>query len=86
LSPGCADLRQDAASQRDGSSTLVPLSNGEAEVEELPINSIVVGAKSRVLKTIFSSGMRESDKGSPVVLKMTREGEIEVQTTEHMSP
>lgn len=60
---------------------LVPLSNGEAEVEELPINSIVVAAKSRVLKTMFSSGMRESDKGSLVVLKVTREGEMEMPTS-----
>lgn len=58
----------------------LPSSNGEAEVEELPISSTVVAAKSRVLRTMFSSGMRESDKGSPVILKVTREGEIEPQT------
>jgi hypothetical protein len=60
---------------------LVPLSNGEAEVEELPINSIVVAAQSRVLKTMLSSGMRVSDKGSLVVLKVTREGEMEMPTS-----
>jgi hypothetical protein len=69
-------------SQREGLSTPGPSvssSNGEAEVEELPISSHVVAAKSRVLKSMFSSGTRESDKGLPVVLKVTKEGEIEMQ-------
>lgn len=46
-----------------------------AWVEEIPVNSIVLAAKSCVLRTMLSNGMKESDKSAPVVLKVTPEGE-----------
>jgi hypothetical protein len=46
----------------------------EEWVEEIPVNSIVLAAKSCVLRTMLSNGMRESDKGEPVILKVTVEG------------
>ncbi|GAQ88318.1 BTB/POZ/Kelch-associated protein [Klebsormidium nitens] len=48
----------------------------EAWVEEIPVNSIVLAAKSCVLRTMLSNGMKESDKSAPVVLKVTPEEKL----------
>ncbi|GAQ80063.1 hypothetical protein KFL_000450190 [Klebsormidium nitens] len=40
-------------------------------VEKIPVNSIVLAAKSRVLRTMMSNGMRESDKDTPLIVKVT---------------
>jgi hypothetical protein len=45
----------------------------EEWVEEIPVNSIVLAAKSCVLRTMLSNRMRESDKREPVILKVTIE-------------
>ncbi|GAQ88321.1 BTB/POZ/Kelch-associated protein [Klebsormidium nitens] len=44
-----------------------------ANDEELPINSIVVAAKSVVLQKMLSTGMKEANKSAPVVIKVTAE-------------
>jgi hypothetical protein len=44
------------------------------EAEEIPVSSVLLAAKSCVLRTMLSNGMRESDRGAPVVFKVTREG------------
>ncbi|GAQ81086.1 BTB/POZ domain-containing protein [Klebsormidium nitens] len=47
--------------------------SGAGASEEIPISSIVLAAKSRVLRTMLSNGMKESDASAPVVLKVTEE-------------
>ena len=42
--------------------------------EDIPVNSAVLAAKSRVLRAMLSNGMEESNKSKPVVLKLTPEG------------
>jgi hypothetical protein len=49
-------------------------------LEEIPLNSIVVAAKSRVLKAMISSGMKESDKRAPMTVKVTPEGKPSMET------
>lgn len=44
-------------------------------VEDIPISSAVVAAKSHVIRRMLSSGMRESNKENPVVLRLKRDGE-----------
>ncbi|GAQ87558.1 BTB/POZ/Kelch-associated protein [Klebsormidium nitens] len=41
--------------------------------EEIPVSSIVVAAKSLVLQKMLFSGMRESDKGAPIIIRVTNE-------------
>jgi hypothetical protein len=48
-------------------------------LEEIPVNSIVVAAKSRVLKAMLSSGMKASDKRAPITVKVTLEGKPTMQ-------
>lgn len=74
-----SELEASAVVKSMGPSAVVaPLADGS---EEIPISSIVVAAKSRVLRTMLSNGMKESDVRTPVVLKVTEEGE-----KEHESP
>lgn len=44
------------------------------EIEEIPVNAIVVAAKSRVLRAMLFNGMRESDKNKVVVVRVTAAG------------
>ncbi|GAQ81093.1 BTB/POZ/Kelch-associated protein [Klebsormidium nitens] len=55
------------------SDTAATSAKSSREVEEIPISSIVVAAKSQVLRTMLSSGMRESEKGAPLIIKVSRE-------------
>ncbi|GAQ88324.1 hypothetical protein KFL_004180090 [Klebsormidium nitens] len=41
------------------------------EAEEIPISSVIVAAKSHVLRAMLSSDMREGQKDAPIVLKVT---------------
>lgn len=43
--------------------------------DDIPVDSIVLAAKSSVLNTLLSNGMKESDKSVPVIVKVTLEGE-----------
>lgn len=45
------------------------------EAEEIPISSVIVAAKSRMLKVMLSSEMREGRKDTPILLKVTSQGE-----------
>lgn len=50
--------------------------HGRDEVEEIPISAAVVAAKSDVLRTMILSKMKESQKEAPIVVKVTRRGEL----------
>jgi hypothetical protein len=49
-------------------------------LEEIPLRSIVVAAKSRVLKAMLSSGMKELDKRAPITVKVTKDGKPIMQS------
>lgn len=50
------------------------LATEDVWVEEIPVNSIVLAAKSCVLQRMLSNGMKESDKSEPLLLKVTPQG------------
>lgn len=61
-----------SGAEHEGSS---PGSSGEAEgPEDIPVSSIVLAAKSRVLRAMLSSEMREGQKDAAIVVKLTRQG------------
>jgi hypothetical protein len=47
----------------------------DEEAEEIPVCSLLLAAKSCVLRTMLSNGMRESDRGASAMFKVTREGQ-----------
>jgi hypothetical protein len=55
--------------------TLYLLAGEDAHVEDIPISSAVVAAKSHVIRRMLSSGMRESNKENLVVLRLKSDGE-----------
>lgn len=50
----------------------------EPEGEEIPVNSIVVAAKSAVLRAMLSNGMKESAKGAPIIIRVTEQGQTPI--------
>ncbi|GAQ88328.1 hypothetical protein KFL_004180140 [Klebsormidium nitens] len=66
--------KQEAASSSGAVDKDGPESSRGAEgPEEIPISSIVVAAKSRVLRAMLSSDMREGQKDAAIVVKVTRQ-------------
>ncbi|GAQ77619.1 hypothetical protein KFL_000010680 [Klebsormidium nitens] len=47
--------------------------SGPPSDDDIPVNSIVLAAKSSVLRTMLSNGMKESDKKAPVIVRVTLE-------------
>ncbi|GAQ88325.1 hypothetical protein KFL_004180100 [Klebsormidium nitens] len=47
--------------------------DSEDEVEEIPVSSMVIAAKSLVLRRMMLSEMKEAQRDAPIVLKVTRE-------------
>ena len=64
-----------AAPEQGGGGVLVK-GNGE----DIPVSSVILAAKSEVLRTMLSSGMKESDKREPILLKVTARGEAGCQS------
>ncbi|GAQ80777.1 BTB/POZ/Kelch-associated protein [Klebsormidium nitens] len=67
------ESRRDLAAGNEPSTSAATDARPSSGAEEIPVNSIVIAAKSAVLRQMLSNGMRESDKGAPVVLKVTTE-------------
>lgn len=72
--PGPGECAADEEADEEGAENRGEVED-ETEAEEIPVSSMVIAAKSLVLRRMMLSEMKEAQRDAPIILKVTQEGE-----------